>query len=199
MGEYETSQFWRKEGLLHVIPSVGGEHPEGHDPSAVINSLLPDGMIVEVGCGYGRVARGLDPSRYKGVDVNPSAVLKARELVPTHVFETVEDSDSLPHGTNVFAYTVALHISDQNVQPFLARICGGAMKRVLIGEIMDARWRREGNPPVFNRDPEEYVMRMGALGWKLASFLKLPYARYVGTPMAADKDPRVTHLVFERR
>jgi hypothetical protein len=47
-------------------------------------------------------------------------------------------------------------------------------KHIVIGEIMGREWRRPGNPPVFNRDAQEYADMIG----KTPRIIEIPYPRY---------------------
>jgi SAM-dependent methyltransferase len=193
--ETKTADFWRSEGLLHIIPNTGVEFHEGYNPASVVAEWEQTGRILEVGCGYGRLVQAFSPARYVGVDINENAVLKARELNPGYDFRAVRDCDPLPETDTAFSYAVLLHICDEDLPHFLARMVASA-KQIVIGEIMDTRWRRDGNPPVFNRDPEIYILEMLKLGCVLIEYAKLPYVRYSGPPYNVDRDNRNTFLRF---
>jgi SAM-dependent methyltransferase len=195
--ETQTAAFWRKEGLSHIIPGTGVEFHEGFNPGEVVAQLAPKGSILEVGCGYGRLSGAFDADRYTGVDINPTAVQKASELRPGHRYVAVSDSDPLPAADTAFSYAVLLHISDQDIQTFLERMTAAA-PRIILAEVMDPRWRRPGDPPVFNRDPEEYILRMGMLRYGVVRYVKLPYVRYDQQPWNIGRDSRLTFLSFVR-
>jgi hypothetical protein len=92
---------------------------------------------------------------------------------------------------------VALHISDEELDRFFASICAAAPV-VVIAEIMDARWRRPGNPPVFNRDPEQYIQMMARFGYSLKAFGKTTYARYNTPEWNVGRDIRLSFHLYER-
>src|SRR5690606_9750276 len=70
------------------------------------------------------------------------------------------------------AWTVLLHVPDDELPALLARTA--SYGRVVIGEVMGRRWRRPGDPPVFNREADEYVELVGRPCERLA----IPYPRY---------------------
>lgn len=191
----QTTQFWANEGLQHIIPNTGEEFPEGFDVRPLLKHTIGQlDQVLEVGCGYGRLCRAFSPSQYIGVDVNPNAIAAARERNPDYLFEQVAPDAILPNAKAAFIYTVGLHISDEALERFLKPICQAAPV-IMIAELMDTRWRRPGNPPVFNRDPEQYILTMAKLGFTLESFTKMPYERYghVGGDTA---DNRITFHIY---
>jgi hypothetical protein len=111
------------------------------------------------------------------MDINPVAIQEARTRNPGYSFgaEWVE-ADTL------LAYTVLLHIEDDRIGEIIQ--CMKDYPRIVIGEIMGRQWRRPGNPPVFNREPEEYAELVG----RDYRTVLLPYRRY-GTDL--------TLMVFE--
>lgn len=71
------------------------------------------------------------------------------------------------------AHTVLLHVPDDEIGPLLARTAPYA--RIVIGEVMGRKWRRPGDPPVFNREASEYVELSGR---QLVDTIAVPYPRY---------------------
>ena len=49
---------------------------------------------------------------------------------------------------------------------------------VLVNEMLGRRWRREGTPPVFNREMDEYVAAFAAHGYALTDAREENYAHY---------------------
>jgi SAM-dependent methyltransferase len=177
---------------------MGTQFPEGFDVEYVLRESLEGQLpVLEVGCGVGRIAQLFSPSEYIGVDVNPYALMAARNGNPHHLFRISDVGLQYPQAPSVLVYTVLLHVSDDEIRRFLAEICLGR-RRVVIAELMDRRWRRSGFPPVFNRDPEEYVLLMQELGFTISKFSKHEYARYSEPPFNIGKDSRLTTLVFFR-
>jgi SAM-dependent methyltransferase len=192
------ADFWADEGLNHIIPDVGGEFPEGFDVYALLKQIIdPSQNVLEVGCGYGRLCRAFALQSYIGVDINPRAIEAAREKNPGYKFEIINPAAVLPKVDVALVYTVAQHIPDEELARFFKPICEAA-KQVVIAEIMDIRWRRPGNPPVFNRDPEQYVLEMANRGFLLRRFGKALYARYNKPPWNVDRDTRMSFQMYAR-
>lgn len=159
------AEYWAgNSSLVHITPP-GERYPE--------IGLLPIlqgvgiGTVFEFGCGDGRLAPAFDPSRYVGHDINPHALTAAKAKNPKHRFVAE------PEAADTFlAHTVLLHIPDDEIGAVagLAR----SYPRVIIGEVMGRKWRRPGNPPVFNREAPEYVDLIGRPCREIA----VPYPRY---------------------
>lgn len=189
--------FWIQEGVQHIIPDVGFEFPEGFDIESMIREAAANHFpILEIGCGVGRIASLFQPAEYIGVDVNPVSLLQARTTLPNHNFRIFDQGHQYPEAPTVLFYTVLLHISDDNVETVLEQASRGR-KRLIIAELMDRRWQREGIPPVFNRDPEDYILMMRKLGFHLAAFSKKEYERYSKEPWNIGRDSRLTILTFD--
>ena len=192
------SSFWIDEGVQHIIAHVGTQFPEGFDVGQLLRESLDEHLpVVEVGCGVGRIAQLFAPSEYIGVDINPHALIAARQANAQHLFRIADVGLCYPDAPAAMVYTVLLHIADADIASFVAAVAEGR-KRVVIAELMDSRWRRSGNPPVFNRDPETYIDLMGQLGFGLTKFYKQEYERYAQAPFNIGKDSRLTSLVFDR-
>lgn len=187
--------FWKQDQLANIIPRNEelGAFPEGWDVRPHLWELLRIHLqrrVVEVGCGYGRLCQAFPTDYYLGVDINPEAVEQAGRLHPGYEFQTIDFCDDYPRADAIMAYTVLLHIDDDTIGSMLERICRST-DVVLIAEIMgEARWRRGGNPPVFNRDAEEYVALMRERGFFLTCQEERPYKHY--------PDTNITFLKFER-
>ncbi len=187
--------FWKQDQLANIIPQNEelGAFPEGWDVRPHLWELLRIHLqrrVVEVGCGYGRLCQAFPTDFYLGVDINPEAVEQAGRLHPGYEFQTIDFCDEYPRADAIMAYTVLLHIDDDTIGSMLERICRST-DVVLIAEIMGkARWRRGGNPPVFNRDAEEYVDLMREQGFFLTCQEERPYKHY--------PDTNITFLKFER-
>lgn len=190
--------FWGTEGVAHIKPEIGVEHPEGFDVPALMRELAGGKLpLLEIGCGVGRIATGFAPDDYIGIDVNPHALLVAREALPTHDFRLITEESVYPRAPTALFYTVLLHVPDEALDATLRRTAAVA-DRIIIGEVMDRRWRRPGNPPVFNRESEEYIHAMQKLGFLLSDHARIPYARYDTPEWWNRRDTRLTMLVFER-
>ena len=66
-----------------------------------------------------------------------------------------------------------LHVPDDEIESIIKQAKRN-YSRIVIGEIMGREWRRPGNPPVFNRNKEDYL---DLVGWK-CTILLVKYPRY---------------------
>ena len=195
--------FWITQGVDHIIPEVGTPFPEGFDVGAVLHRMLgAESSVLEFGCGVGRIAGLFEAERYFGVDINPNAVAAARRRNPQHTIRLWDKGQVLPSCGALLIYTVLLHISDKELKPLLSAKLGGLLLGqpvVVLAELMDSRWRRGGDPPVFNRDPETYIALMAEEGYEFVSFEKHAYVRYDKEPWNVGRDSRITFLKFAKR
>jgi SAM-dependent methyltransferase len=192
------AKFWADEGLDHVIPKVGSEFPEGFDVCGLLRQMIdPAAGVLEVGCGYGRLCGAFPAQSYTGVDINPKAIAAARMRNPGYRFGHITPAAELPKAGTALLYTIALHIPDEELARFLAPVCAAASS-VVIAEIMDRRWRRPGNPPVFNRDPEQYILEMANRGFLLRRFGKAVYQRYDTPQWNIGRDVRMSFHYYAR-
>ena len=192
-------RFWSDVGLDHIVPHTGEAYPEGFDVPAVIRDTVAGRLpLLDIGCGPARFAGAFDDNEYIGVDVNPHAIRAAKLRYPTKTFKLITEESELPTAESALLYTVLLHISDDDLPQMLAKAVQAA-NRIVISELMDPRWRRPGDPPVFNREPETYVQLMNGLGYNLVNHDRRPYRRYDVADHWGARDTRLTTLVFDKR
>lgn len=172
--------FWQADHLRNIIPPFS-EAPAGFDEVAFLKRLFPllqVNNIVELGCGYGRLAPAFSPLIYRGLDINPEAIEKARNNWPNYQFEVIEFDTSYPRADLYLAYTVLLHIDDKNIAPIARRLAEACCK-LLIVEILDPSFRNARSlVPNFIRSRAEYERVFDS--FKLDFELRRPYARYPG-------------------
>ncbi|MEZ5950873.1 MAG: tetratricopeptide repeat protein [Planctomycetaceae bacterium] len=185
-GEHPLETFWKQDQLANIIPHNEqlGAFPEGWDVRPFLWDWLRNDAcrrVLEVGCGYGRLCQAFPADLYLGVDINPSAVEQAARTNPAYEFQTIGFEDPYPRADAILLYTVLLHIDDLSVGPMLRRLCA-ATDTLLIAEILGRqRWRRSGNPPVFNRDLQDYIALLQEQGFRLARAEEKPYRHYPDT------------------
>jgi len=163
--EYDknTYAYWAKnKNVTNIIPQKfekeGVQFPEGWDVLAKLKETMGYESVVEVGCGYGRLVDAFTPTQYKGFDINPYAIEKAKKRHPNYDFELF-DLKTLPASTWVLLYTVLLHVSDNDIDSFLETITSKCSK-IFLAEIMKETVRKPpkpGKPPVFNRTSDSYI------------------------------------------
>ena len=159
------ADFWRANASLWHITPRGERFPEVGLFDALGSACR--GSVFEFGCGDGRLAPAFHPDSYAGFDINPAALAAAREANPGHRYVT----EWVPSDT-FLAHTVLLHVPDDEIVALLER--AKDYPSVVIGEVMGRKWRRAGDPPVFNREAEEYEAMMG----RKADRIAVPYPRY---------------------
>ena len=158
-------EYWRGNSkLLHITPP-GERHPEaGLFP--ILQSVVK-GSVFEFGCGDGRLSSAFAAAEYTGYDINQEALRVARLNNPKHRY-----IDSIEGANTFLAFTVLLHVPDREIIQIID--IAKQYKRIVIGEIMGRRWRRGGNPPVFNRELTEYTQMIG----RKCETIAIPYPRY---------------------
>lgn len=203
---YEN-ELWRTQnealqmlnGTGHTQPETGKEYPEGFDVGSWLRAAIGDCYpLLEVGCGVGHIAKLFKPQEYMGVDVNPTAVAQARKNLPDYYIRLIDDGMFFPQAASLLFYTVLLHIADDVILDILRNACDSS-DTIIISELMDRSWRREDNPPVFNRDPEDYILMMQKLGYTLTYRDEKPYGQWVVEPCNIGRDSRITMLVFKSK
>lgn len=191
--------FWKNNSLENIKPATGQEFPEGWNVVEFFKKFMsPEdyGETVEIGCGYGRLCKAFDPEIYTGLDISPSAIEKARSLNPEYDFEVITEKRVkrlYPHSRTKLLYTVLLHQSDEDIEAAIENLCETS-RRIIVAEVCGRDWRRAGNPPVFNREPEEYIHMFQAYDRGLSTMIKKPYVRYKNFNKS---DTDLTIMVFE--
>jgi len=176
--EQLASDFWREQnGVRHITPA-GKANPEGAWLLPYLADVAAHGRVVEIGCGPGRLACAFKPHAYLGLDLNERSIAEARERNPVHAFDVVQDE--LPQADVYLFHTVLMHVPDDDLGTLLGKIKAPV---VYVSEMMGRKWRREGDPPVFNREQSEYVTAFAAHGYECTAFREKIYDHY-NQPMA---------------
>ncbi len=154
----ELTQFGIDDELRNIQPP--GDNPAGFDEVgflAEVYRFCEAGTVLDLGCGWGRLAGAFPADRYLGVDVNPDAVSRARSLAPDRRFELVAFEDPLPERDLCFASSVLLHVDDHNVIDLADRMTR-SFRKLLIVEIMVRRIRAQNGHqvPAYCRDRVDY-------------------------------------------
>ena len=178
-------EFWKTNSLNNIKPSrVHKEFPEGFDVTQRLKEYKSEkeyGTITEIGCGYGRLCTGFNPDKYMGVDISPSALTRAGKLHPEYQFKLLSDIESIydyPISKTKLLYTVLLHIPDSDIKEMIHALCETTLGSVIVVECLGRDWRRKGNPPVFNREIEDYKNLFENYGYELTDWTKWEYAAY---------------------
>lgn len=182
-------EYWASgDGLTNVTPPSNG-NPESAQFFEILTRKLFLQSVVEFGCGTGRLAKYFDPNLYLGVDICSAAVKYARFSNPLHKFKTLVSATEVVTSPNaIFAHTVMLHIPDESLE---MTCCNFDAPMVVISEVLGRNWRRDGNPPVFNREINDYDRAMKFAGYKLQRVEHAPYPHYKDTDLAVMEFHRI--------
>ena len=171
--EQLAADFWRAQnGVRHITPA-GKANPEGKWLLPYLAEVASHGRVVEIGCGPGRLACAFEPHAYLGLDLNERSIAEARTRNPLHAFDVVQDE--LPQADAYLIHTVLMHVPDSDLDALLGRMNAPV---VCVSEMMGREWRREGDPPVFNREPSEYAEAFAAHGYVLSHARTETYEHY---------------------
>ena len=181
--------FWKNNSLANIKPNTGEEFPEGWDVVEFFKNFRTVeqyGEVTEIGCGYGRLCKAFDSEYYVGLDISEDALDLARKLNPNYEFEIIPEERldrPFPHSRTKLLYTVLLHQSDEDISETIKKLCE-TTRRIIVAEICGRKWRRKGNPPVFNREVEEYVHMFNEHGKHSFNIINKPYKRYAETDIS---------------
>lgn len=178
--------FWQGEdGIRNVIPRSGrsGEYPElpGFDPRKILYDTIKGRPVCEVGCGYGRLAGIFESDKYIGVDCNRAAIERAKKSYPLRSFHVIEEY-KYPPTMAKFAYTVAMHIPDDEYPIFVKALCESTGDQIVIAEILGHDKRRKLEKKdigyihaTFGRNQDEHEHEFLKHGWTLVTYHDKPY------------------------
>ena len=202
----DTTEFWKKEGHKHIMPKIGGEFPEGWDVKSYLTELCDGKLVTEIGCGIGRLSPAFPPEHYIGIDISPKVLEIAESKNKNYKYLLHNQGDSYPQADVRLVYTVLLHIDDDCIGDFIENLCQDPATwhtlRVIVGEIMERKWRRPGNPPVFNREANEYITLFEKCGFELESVADKVYERYADPKfdkMTGGLPVYITFLTFRKK
>jgi len=158
---FDQARYWiqRHKQLHHDPRSVGnlaatleanikGES-EWRQVADTVAEMLPMGSVLDIGCGYGRVARQFiaNGHRYTGIDVSPDAIARAETEHPTGKFICADLLQWQPRQLYdiIIVFYVYIHFVDDDawrtiVEKTLAWIAPDGML-VMADAIVDAQQR----------------------------------------------------------
>ena len=121
----------------------------------------------------------ITPDRIKAKDRDslPDLIRLAKEMCFGYDFRLIDDKSPITEdlGYVLFAHNVLMHIPDEELDAQLARF---EVPRVIVSEVLGRRWRRAGDPPVFNREIEEYVRAFDRVGYEVTRCQYRPTPHY---------------------
>jgi len=179
-------EFWKSKGHIQnfIAPTTNNSNdmPEGFDIIQKISDIIGDRFLVEIGCGYGRLCTSVNDDKYYGYDINNTSINNAKSKYPNYKFELLSEDTIIVKSDIVMAYTVGLHIHDDDILAFIKKYTANT-KAFIMAEIMDIKWPKNpnGTPPTFHRSPEEYEELFNSIGMTLKAKEDIPYTYYDNT------------------
>lgn len=177
---------WQGEdGIRNIIPRAGrtGEFPErpGFDPLRMLLSIIKGRPVCEIGCGYGRLSSAFEDDKYIGVDCNKEAIERAKRKLPTYSFHVI-DEYRYPPTMAKFAYTVAMHVPDDEYPLMIEAMCKSTGDQIVIAEILGSHLRKDltrkkdgVSHATFGRDQLQHENEFMKHGWSLVTYHQKPY------------------------
>ena len=94
---------------VYVVHEAGWKKiNETHEK--IIKKHIPEGvMVLDAGCGYGRMCKYFAPEDYVGVDFSPDFIKKAQDKFPAYAFR-VENLKELSFDDGQFAWAIVVSI-----------------------------------------------------------------------------------------
>jgi SAM-dependent methyltransferase len=171
--DYDCFAYWNTRAALHAVTPHGREDVEDVTFPSMLVELCGSGIVLDYGCGYGRLSTLFDPQKYIGVDWSPMMIMIAKFHNSDYTY-LLDHGQPLPIPNVMFMHTVLLHVPDHKLDALIDRFCA---PRVIISEVMDRKYRDGGlnDPPAYDRDESEYVELMQRRGYSLAATHRLPY------------------------
>lgn len=175
----ETLKFWTgKNAKNHIIaPNSKTDFPEGEEIFSLLQSIVGKDSIIDMGCGRGRLTSAFSRGGYTGLDINLDLLRLAKKANPEYKFLKYKIGTHPGNAKWLMLYTVALHIDDMDIEPYLRLVTSGCDK-IIIAEVTGKKFRKPnkpGKPPVFNRDNEDYIYLMNGLDFSLNMIFETPY------------------------
>ena len=167
-----------------------------HDRLASFCAIATSDRVFDLGCGTGALVEHLRCERYLGVDLDASAVARARRFQAAHV--RFIESDDWDEAFRALAPSIVLmiglvhHVSDRDFEAILGRIrrASTALPRIVTFETTYLPASPVNNflsrldRGRFVRRPEEYDTLFGRNGLRIEHREVLPtrlrFARYIG-------------------
>lgn len=193
----EIYKFWKDQGSKHIQPSGTPTLHEGWDATLFLRELFTQeeyGTVIDIGCGYGRLCTSFSPKQYLGLDFNQESINKAREENSGYKFDILNLEEHYPYSTTKILFYVLLHQCDGDIEYIVESLCKTS-ERIIVAEICGREWRREGNPPVFNRNVEEYINLFADYDKCSVNIINKPYPHY--QTKYKNKNTDVSIMVFE--
>ena len=199
-----SNQLWRSaeeivwilEGIRHLRPADEEVFPGNAAVKAALLEAV-DGRfpLVEIGGGGGGIAALFDPAQYIGMDINPSALLLARERLPGHTFRIIDEGQEYPRAGAILFHDVLRHVPD-DLAAHMIGMARAASDRVIVAETMDDAPPPDEGPKVFARTAADYVRIAESRGLSLIKSQELVPERRERDAAAGATAARLVVLTF---
>lgn len=148
---------WRDATAEHAVYLTGAEGLMGGEDILEVLGEKPEGRVVEIGCGTGRLARICD--QYVGYDIAPAYVELARSNgVDAHLLP-VRDGE---HGDWLFILHVFCHIPRPERLAYLAL---NIAPRLLV-DIIPGSGETLGDPLIYTVPVHRFENDLKETGWR---------------------------------
>lgn len=166
--------FWLRNDAYRVITPLDDRYPEGKDEMFnILRIVVGNRFVVELGCGDGRLAEGFSATKYCGYDPNKKHIELAKKNFPNHIFLHKDVAYTSGDDAVLLIWNVFMHVPDEEIGAIAQKL---KFDRIVIGEVMDSKYRSAGNAsPCFNRPREDYENLFPAMK---PSVLRLWVKRY---------------------
>lgn len=189
---FNYKAHWTRDNMSNIIPGGHGRFPEGWNPLVVLNEFydFTNQIVLDYGCGYGRLCDTFDPLLYIGVDINPKAVKQAKQMHPKYCFEETDGFKDLPKADALLAYTVFNHLDVEAIK------CIKIPCDTLIQcEILGQEWSGKG-PVSHGKTLKMYEQIFH--DFKIMKHDKLPYARYATSETFMHRNTDMSLILWRR-
>jgi len=123
----DYSEYLSQPGMLEYIESEWLKNPQIHDAQAAfVNSVIERyniKSVIEFGCGTGNLAMRLpDKINYRGVDLNPEALIIAMEKRPNTEFKCTDVRKFRGKADLVIAFAFLKHFSLDELPAIMTKL-----------------------------------------------------------------------------
>lgn len=150
MTRYDPVVYWRKRGPTYEQRLAPGLQDEQERVLLPILAALDFRSVLDVGCGYGRLAEKLAAIRpemaYTGIDVSPDLLgrAKARHPAGEYIESSIADFSTRRKWDLVLCVQVLMHIPPSDVQAVTDKLLRASRRYVVTCDWTKPRERKVG-------------------------------------------------------
>ena len=120
--------------------------------------------ILDFGCGYGRLSKAFDSSKYIGIDLNPKALEIAKKNNIGYRYMKISEKEHYPNADIIYINDVFSHLNDYMVEMILMKFITNTNRYVMLSEIIGLEWKPEYP---FAREKGQYIILLKKYGYEL--------------------------------